>query len=356
MMDFRRRKLIVLSGLAAASVALAALALTMRAQESRARFTSGEFLPGFASHVKEAVHIHIVTHDDTFDVVYDPAKGWQLPARGNYPADFEQVRHTLIGMAALEAVEPKTARPDWLSYIGLDTPPKGNGTAITVSDKAGKPLASVIAGNAADLDNAQGGTGVFVRRPGENQSYLARTVFAFQGKLSDWLETGVLSVEPARVNSVTITPSTGGAFTVLREHTAAREYTLQGAPAPKGFSVNPALVNLVPQLISGFAFVDVQPASRFDFSKAVHLTAHTFDMQNFRMDAVSAEGGVWVRLSAEADPGTPTMQRQEAGMLNTKAANWAYKLSPDKGRLLMLKREDLFTKAEPQGMPFGAPN
>ena len=356
MMDFRRRKLMVLGSLAAASVVLAALALTIRAQESRARFTSGEFLPGFAAHVKEAVHIHIVTHDDAFDVTYDAAKGWLLPARGNYPADFEQVRHTLIGMAALQTVEPKTARADWLSYLGLDTPPKGNGTAITVSDKAGKTLASVIAGNAADLDDAQGGTGVFVRHPGDNQSYLARTVFAFQGKLADWLETGVMSVEPARVNSVTITPQSGGAFTVLREHTSARQYTLQGAPAPKGFSVNPALVNLVPQLISGFAFVDVQPASRFDFSKPVRLTAHTFDMQNIRMDAIEAEGGVWVRISAEADPGTPTMQRQEAGMINTKAANWAYKLSPDKGRLLMLKREDLFTKAQPQGMPFGAPN
>ena len=106
MMDFRRRKLMVLGSLAAASVVLAALALTMRAQESRARFTSGEFLPGFAAHVKEAVHIHIVTHDDAFDVTYDAAKGWLLPARGNYPADFEQVRHTLIGMAALQTVEP----------------------------------------------------------------------------------------------------------------------------------------------------------------------------------------------------------------------------------------------------------
>jgi hypothetical protein len=123
MMDFRRRKLVILGGLAAASVALAVMALAMRAQESRVRFTEGEFLPGFAAHVKEAAHIHIVSHDGAFDVVYDPAKGWLLPARGNYPADFEQVRHTLIGMAALEAVEPKTARPDWLSYIGLDTPP-----------------------------------------------------------------------------------------------------------------------------------------------------------------------------------------------------------------------------------------
>jgi hypothetical protein len=358
MTDFRRRKLLILGGLAAASVILAAGALTLRAREGQARFTPGEFLPGFAAHVKEATRIHIVSHDDDFNVVFDPAKGWLLPARGNYPADFEQVRHALIGLAALQTVEPKTARADWLSYIGLDAPPKGNGTAITVSDKAGKTLASVIVGNSAELDDAQGGSGVFVRRPGDNQSYLARTVFAFQGKLADWLETGVMNVEPARVNTVTITPSSGGAFTVLREHTSDTRYTLQGAPAPKGFSTNMARVNLIPQLISGFAFVDVRPVSQLDFSKAARLTAHTFDMQNIRMDAVEADGGVWVRISAQADPDTPTMQRQEASMINTKAANWAYKLSPDKGRLLMMKREDLFTKADPApgGFSFGAPN
>ncbi len=57
------------------------------------------------------------------------------------------------------------------------------------------------------------------------------------------------------------------------------------------------------------------------------------------------------------------MQRQEAGKINARAAEWAYKLSPDKGRLLMMTRAGLMTRAEaggpdglPPGMTFGAPN
>jgi hypothetical protein len=366
MTDFRRRNLMVLGTLAILSIVLAATVLVFREQESRVRFTPGEFLPGFAAHVKDVTRIHIVSHDNAFDVTYSAAKGWVLPARGNYPADFEQVRHTLIGLAALEAVEPKTARADWLPYIGLDMPPKGNGTVVTVSDRADHVLASVVIGNTAELDNAQGGSGLFVRHPGDNQSYLARAVFTPQSHLADWLSTGVMSIEPARLNTVTITPVNGAAFTVLREHQSDREYKLQGAPPPKGFTANPVSLNLIPQLITGFAFVDVQPASQVDFSKAAHLSAHTFDMQNVHMDAVSVKGAVWVRISAQADPGTPTMQRQEAAMITARAAGWAYKLSPDKGRLLMMKREDLLTKADaggpagqpglPPGMVFGAPN
>ena len=366
MKDFRRRNLIVLGMAAAVSVVLAVIVLTVRAQEGRARFTPGEFLPSFAAHVKEAARIHIVSHDGAFDVAYSPAKGWVLPARGNYPADFDQVRHTLIGLAALEAVEPKTARADWLPTIGLDMPPRGSGTAITGSDKADKTLAAVIIGNSADLQNAQGATGVFVRHPGDNQSYLARAVFTVHGNVADWLETGVMTIEPARLNAVTITPIQGAPFTVKRDHQSDRQYKLEGPPPPKGLAANPVSVNLIPQLITGFAFVDVQPASQFDFSKAVHLSAHTFDMQNIHIDAISAKGEVWITVSAQADPGTPTMQRQEAGMISARAAGWAYKLSPDKGRLLMMTRDALMTKADtagPEGQPglppgalFGAPN
>jgi len=357
MTDFRRRNLIVLGVLAVASVAAAGVMLTIRTQEGRARFTPGEFLPGFAAHVKEAVHIHMVSRDGTFDVEYDPTKEiWVLPARGKYPADFERVRQTLIGLAALQTVEPKTARADWLAYIGLDAPPKGNGTAITVTDKAGKTLAALIAGNAAELENAQGATGIFVRHPGDNQSYLARAVFPLRGNVADWLETGVMSVDAARLNSVTITPLKGTPFTVARSNTSSREYQLQGAPAPKGRAVNPAMINLIPQLITGFGFVDVQPASGLDFSKPVRLAAHTFDMQNIRIDAINVRGAVWVRVSAQPDPGTPTMQRQEATMINARGAEWAYKLAPDKGRLLMLTRDDLMTQADaagPEGLPPG---
>lgn len=366
MSDFRRRNLMVLGGLALLSVVLAALMLTVRAREGRAQFVPGEFLPGFAARVKDATRIHIVSHDTAFDVAYLPAKGWVLPARGNYPADFDQVRHTLIGLAALETVEPKTARADWLPYIGLDTPPKGDGTAITVSDHADHVLASVITGNGAELDNAQGATGLFVRHPGDNQSYLARAVFTPHGNVADWLETGVMNIEPARLNSVTITPVNGAAFTVAREHPSDQQYKLQGAPPPKGFAVNPASVNLIPQLITAFTFADVQPASQLDFSNAAHLSAHTFDGQNIHMDAVSAKGGVWIRLSAQADAGTPTMQRQEAGMIGARTAGWAYKLTPDKGRFFVMMRDGLMTKADagsqdgqpglPPGALFGAPN
>lgn len=364
MMDFRRRNLLVLGAAAVVSVALAAGALMLEARQGESHFTPGEFLPGFSAQVKNAARIHIVSHSGAFDVVYSAAKGWTLPAKGDYPADFNQVRRTLIGLAALQTVEPKTARADWLSYIGLDTPPKGNGMEITVSDASGHTIASVITGNSAQLeDPSAGGSGVFVRHPGDNQSYLARTVFTPQGELQNWVETNVMSMNFARVNSLTITPFQGPPITVSREHASDLNYKLDGAGPPKDMAPDTATINQIPDLVTDFAFTDVKPQSQVDFSKGAHLAAHTFDDQNIRMDAAMVNGNVWVRISAQPDPGTPTMQKQEAATINAKAANWAYELATNKGKFFSMKRDALFTKAQaqpqgglPPGITMGAPN
>ena len=50
------------------------------------------------------------------------------------PASFEQVNRTVVGIASLQALEPKTSRADWLHYLDLDAPPKGNGVLITLMD------------------------------------------------------------------------------------------------------------------------------------------------------------------------------------------------------------------------------
>lgn len=359
MMDFRRRNLLVLGSAALVSVILAGVALTLQARQTQAHFTASEFLPGFSAHVKDAARIHVASHSGAFDVVYMPDKGWILPAKGGYPADFDQVRHTLIGLAALEAVEPKTDRADWLSYVGLTAPPKGNGISLTVTDRSGKVLGAVITGNSSELpDPTAGGSGLFVRHPGENQTYLARTVFTPHGELSDWLMTGVMNVEPARVNSVTITPFAGAPYTVTREHSSDPDFKLEGSPPPKGLVASTSEINLIPDIVSGFAFTDVKPASALDFSKPAHLAAHTFDNQNIHMDAVQVNGAVWVKVSAAPDPGTPTMQKQEAAMINARAANWAYELATERGQFFSMKRDNLFAKAPSAqpGPPLPVPN
>ena len=326
-----RRTLAILAAAALVSTGLAVLALRQQAQEGAPQFAPSEFLPGFAAQVKNAARIHIVSHDGAFDIAYTPDKGWVLPERGNYPADFDEVRHTLIGLAALETIEPKTARADWLHYVGLETPPKGNGVLIQVKAASGRELASLIMGNMESIGDPNGAAGLFVRRPNETQSWLARAVFVPHGAPSDWMLLNVLNVDAARLKDVTIAPAAGKSFTLARAHMSDVNF----AVSPPLGNASPQVLNAITTAITGFTASDAHSAAQLDFRKSVHVTAHTFDGLSLSMDVVASGPDIWARLSAAAGPDAVPGIAKEARDVNARAGGWAYKLPPDKGRLLM---------------------
>lgn len=346
----RRLILAVLGAAALVSMGLAAFALHERAAEGARHYTPARFLPGFTDRVKDVTSIHIESRSGTVEVTYSPKTGWVLPQRGGYPADFDTVRRTLIGLATLETIAPKTARADWLHFINLDAPPKGSGTRITVKDAKGQVLADLITGNTEDIADPSGNQGLFVRRPDETQSYLARTVFVPHSDIASWLMTRPVEISAGRLKDVAVKPAKGPAFTVGRAKAGDPLYKVD--PLPKGRNADPRKVNSIPFSLTTFSFDDVRPVGQVDFSKAAHLVAHTFDGLAVRFDVVSADGGIWARVSAAADPGAVPAVAAELRGINMRAARWAYKLPEEKGRPLLNGLEDMML---PKGAsPIGA--
>jgi Domain of unknown function (DUF4340) len=353
----KRNILIGLGGAALVSVLLAGFVLEQRIAEGQPHYTPAEVLPGFSANVKNAALIEVTSHAGTFTVRGENGKGWVLPDKANYPADFDQVRHTLIGLAGLETIAPKTDRADWLHYLALDTPPKGTGTQITVKDARGTVLASLIMGNMEELGDPNGTSGVFVRKPGDNQAWLARTVFQPHGDIASWISTHVLDIGATRLEEVVVTPPKGPAFAVHRLKPSDPVYTL--AAPPKGATPNSQAINAIAYAVNSFSLTDVQPAAKLDFSKASHAVARTFDGLLVTFDFVEQGGGIWAKLAASTVPGTAPMIGNEANAINARTAGWAYKLPPEKGAALLSDLAKLTAPPPapqgPQGMPGGLP-
>jgi hypothetical protein len=325
----QKRILAVLAAGAVLSAGLALFALHQSVEEGAQQFTPAPFFPGFASDVKNAARIHIVSHGADFNISNTP-NGWVLPGSGGYPADVDEVRHTLIGLAALETIEPKTALPDWLHYEGLETPPKGDGVLIEVYDASGHKQAALIAGNMETIGDTNGAAGLFVRRPGEAQSWLARAVFVPHGAPSDWMLLQVLDLAPARLKDITIAPVGGRPFTLSRAHPSDANYVL--SPALAG--AMPAKVNAIPTALTSFSVNDARQASQIDFTKPAHVTAHTFDGLVLTLTIAALGNDMWTTLSATAAPGATPAVVEEARTITGRGKDWAYRLAPDKGRLL----------------------
>ncbi len=331
-----RRSLIGLGLAALFSLGLAGFALHERAQEGAPHFAPSPFLPGFAEQVKNAARIHIVSHEGVFDITNRGDKGWVLPQRGNYPADFDEVRHTLIGLAALETIAPKTARPDWFKDIGLETPPKGNGVLIEVKDGHGQTIASVIMGNMENTGDANGSAGLFVRRPGENQTWLARAVFVPHGDPAAWMALKVLEIEPARIKDIAIAPASGKPFTLSHQRPSDLHYTL----SPPVKNPDNTLMDAIADAISGFAATDAKPASEVDFSKPTRVTVHGFDGLTINLELATIGSDSWARINAT---GAQPAASAQAQAINARAGAWAFKLAPDKAAALLTPQAKLGT-------------
>ena len=339
--DPRRRNLATLGAATLVAMLLALAALWQQASLSRPATVPEQFFPGLAKHLRDATEIHIASKvGGAFDIVFVPEKGWVVPERADFPASFDLVRRTLVGLAALQTIEPKTSRADWLHYIGLDAPPAGDGIELTVRDDKSRVLAALIAGKSEDIGDATGATGLFVRRPNEFQSWLTRSVLDPRASLSDWLDKSVMDIDRARIQEVDVDPAAGASFTVRRERPSDPDFKLTQLPAGKSLS-DPTAADGVASAITGFGFDDVRPARDLDFSNATRVVTKTFDGLKVTVHVLKAAADYWAVISAEAENSSKPDVASEAAAIDAHTSGWAYKLPAYKGQLFMTTLDSL---------------
>jgi hypothetical protein len=348
--DPRRRNLFLLAAVAAIMVVLAIVALIHQTREVAPHYTPRSFLPGLASEVRDVARIRMDSKSGSLDVVFKPDRGWIVASHENYPASFEKVRETLVGLAAMQTIEPKTARPDWLHYLDLIPPPKGDGIRITLQDGYGRTMASIITGKNEDIGDPSGAVGLFVRRPNSNQTWLVRSVFTPKTSPFDWLDKQVIDIDTGKIQEAAVTPVDGPSYELRRNKAGDPDLKLVNLPQGREIAY-PGAADGIAGSISNFTFDDVKHARGFDFSDghATRLVARTFDGLIVTVEAIKQGQEYWATVSADAAPGKPGAQRQ-ARAIDSRASGWAYKLPPYKGQQIMTTLQSLL-KPPPEKSP-----
>jgi len=338
--DPRRRNLAILAAIAAVSIVLAALGIRHQSAMMGSKAEVETVFPKLPGEVRKVARIHIVSRaHGVFDIAFNPQKGWILPQHSNYPASFETLRATVVGLAALQTIEPATSRPDWYGRIAVDAPPKGGGTLIELLDDKGAQLASLIMGREIDIGDTTGAAGIFIRKPGDTQSWLARSVFEPKSDPADWLDKNVVAIDRARIQEADVTPVSGPSFTVRRERPSDPSFALSPIPAGRELAYEGA-ADAIATAVTGFAFDDVRPATDLDFSNAPKVVTRTFDGLVVTVQIVTEGTDFWATVYAEGAPGHPDAER-EARAMDAHTNGWAYKLPDYKGKLFMTTLDSL---------------
>jgi len=345
--DPKRRNLGILGAVTALAVILAIVAVVQQARSLAPKFEQRPFFPGLADRVSQLSEITVTSKSGSFHLRLAQGR-WVIPERNSFPADAAQVHAAALGLADLTVLEPKTQRPDWLNYVGLSAPDKG-GDAVDVklSDSAGKSMGELLIGHTAGAADELGRSTLYVRRPDETQSWLARGSLALKPNVADWLDRGVVNIARDRVKGATITPAAGPAYTLARDSKDQPDFKLLDMPAGRALSFDGSPDGVV-GAITGFTFDDVAEPDQFDFSKAPQSVTHTFDGLDVTVKVAAKGNEHWAAVSAS---GTNPMTQTEAGAINARLSGWAFKLPDDKVQQFLAARETLLKPLDTPGKP-----
>ncbi len=303
-----------LIGLVAVTAILIVLVVIFHQEETMEESVAvpTEFFTGFAEN-PQAVHT-IEIKSARGELILQRAadgSGWVLPNQGGYPANQQEVRRLINSLLGVTPLEAKTNRPENFQRVGLldVTQPGATGTQVTLKGTDGREIGSLIMGNQqSDRRGLAGGLTrtMFVRRPGENQTYLAEGEVRAPVTFTSWVIRRLINIDRTRVNTMTISRADGEIVRMQKDEPTGRLFynpdVEEGQPGR-----SPAVYELMMGFLESLMFSNASPKGEFPnpAEQIMTVTARTFEgielnFQIFREeDARVFWGSVTANLNEE---------------------------------------------------------
>lgn len=290
-------------GLAAvtAVVAAGAVAAVMSRQSATERVAIDEpALPGLMARINDVAQVSLTGPEADFALRFDGER-WVAPALADFPVDYDKVKAALIGLAELRVVEEKTSDPERYGALGLAAPDaeEGGGVLVRLSGADDGEIAALTVGNPG-----RGGAGeVYLRRAGEDATWLARGAPELGATPRDWVDTMVLRLDGERVRRVTISHSDGEVVELVKALPADESFEL--ATLPEGATLrSPMTLDNVGRALAFLRFDEVAAASEGPAPGAGDSTAafETFDGVTVTVTLQKRGEENWARFDAAYDP------------------------------------------------------
>jgi len=287
----RRRFLLLL----VAALLVICGALYLSTQRNLPRDSHGmSLLPALAKELNSVTSLSVRKGGATPTVtVHKVAEQWAIAERGDYPADVAKLHKLLLSLGDAKIVEEKTSNPANFSIIGVEDPtrPGATGTEITVAAQDGKH--AVIIGRPT-------GDGNFARRSGENKSYVIEPAISVESEPRLWIESRLLDVPAASIQSVEVKPATGAGYIVHRLKPNEDGFGLDATPAGRKAADSHALAPSA-TLLSGLTAEDVAAAKDIDFSKSSEAIITLSDGNVITFTGTPVADKRWIQVQASKD-------------------------------------------------------
>ena len=266
---------------------------------------SGELLfPELLSMVNEVNEVVVETKDQTVTLVRGE-NAWGVKEKAGFRADLEKVKQTLIGLAELRILEPKTKNPGLYDRLGLqDKEQEGSlSTTLTLKTPDNPEAALVIVGNQRPAKGNPRMSDIYVRQPGDPQTWLVMGNLPLEKVAVEWLDKEITALMSKRVHRVRVTHPGGETLLVSKDKPEDLDFQLDAVPS--GFKVTSQFtVNNVVGTLAQLSLEDVKKEGDVNFQgqPGVKTVLETFDGLRLHVQTAKEEDKIFGKVFAEFDP------------------------------------------------------
>ena len=330
--------------LASATAVLVAIAIVVLATGDRGVSRAAPGQPAFpvlAAKLDEVASVTVSRNGTTMTLIRD-GDSWLVAEKGNYPANAAKISQIVRAMADLNLVEPKTQNADLYPRLDVEDPEHGKSALVAVKDKSGGDLAQAIVGKRRYDRLGAGNDGVYLRKPGEAQSWLARGTLDPSGDPSSWLERQIIDISEKKIAKVALTQPDGSKLVISRLAPEAK-FAVEDAPPDTKFKSETTTSGPAGALET-LDLDDVKPAGELPVPDKDVVTASftTFDGLTVELRLMERDKSDWVAISATGSGSAEA----EAKKIEDKVSHWTYAIPAYKANLLKTKLADLIEPAK----------
>lgn len=286
---------------------------------------------------------------------------WKVVEKHDFPADPAKVRALLEGLAGLILVEPRTADPARHVTLALDSPDRdgARGVLVRVLGENDTVLAAVLLGKPR-ASAGQGTRQMFVRRPAEDQTWLAEGSVDPQRTPPLWLRSEVFDLPQGKVRQVGV-QRPGQAPLVVSRGAPDASFSLLGQ-LPPGRNPRPTTIGAIAYGLQHLPLQNVFKPDEVvgDWAQAVSVAFDTFDGVTVTARVLSLNSTPHVRLSAAVAADATAEQgpaaAAEAERINQQAGDWVYVVPPHTAATFTPELDDLLVPLAPPPSPSNEPS
>ena len=344
-----KKGIIVLLGITI--LVIVAAVIGRQSEQSSNISPQGPYFPDLLQQSNQVAKAIIKDSDSTTTLKREDDQ-WKIAEKDGYPASTAQVRELILGLARLQRLEAKTKNPELYDKLEVNdiSEPGSNSKLVQLVDTSGNDLAVLIVGKEKVSQGGITKDQLYVRAPGDAQSWLVEGLMPVLGDATDWLDKTIIKPEVGEVRSVTVS-SSNDSLVIVRENTDTTDFTIQEL-GPDEEVESQYAVNQIAQSFRDLRLEDVKAYSNLDLSsaKASRAILESFDGAQIELDIYKQGEQVFGQLRAtyqepgESDEATIKSVSDKVAQWNAVWDQWVYEIPSYQVENIVVKKEDLIKK------------